>query len=267
MCVEEEATEEPLLEEDESYMVYDVNAISRLEISVPLKIQNNNCSMQLDTGCALSLAPMSFFKRVCPDVDMQPTNVLLSTYTGETVRPLGEAYVKVEYSGLQHSLPLLVVQEGTSALFGRNWLMDIKLDWKNLPGLNHIGPIFPAASAPQLNPTLDSVLQQYDGLFQSELGCYTGEPVVLNESKGSKFHKARAVPYALQSKVENALLKMEKDGVIERVTSAVSAAPIVVVGKKESEDVRVCGDFSVTYNAYANVETYPIPQIEDGHSA
>ena len=141
MCVEEEATEEPLLEEDELYMVYDVNAISRSEMSVPLKIQNNNCGMQLDTECALSLAPMSFFKRVCPDVDVQPTNVVLSTYTGETVRPLGEAYVKVEYSGLQHSLPLLVVQEGTSALFGRNWLMDIKLDWKNLPGLNHIGPI------------------------------------------------------------------------------------------------------------------------------
>ena len=63
------------------------------------------------------------------------------------------------------------------------------------------------------------------------------------------------------------MLKMEKGGVIERVTSAVSASPIVVVGKKESEDVRVCGDFSVTYNAYPNVETYPMPQIENMHSA
>ena len=54
---------------------------------------------------------------------------------------------------------------------------------------------------------------------------------------------------------------------IERVTSANSAAPIVVVGKKDSEDVRVCGDFSVTYNASARVETYPMPQIEDMHSA
>jgi len=90
---------------------------------------------------------------------------------------------------------------------------------------------------------------------------------VLNETKGAKFHKARAVAYALQSKVESTLLKMEKDGVIERVTSALSAKPIAVVGKKESEDVRVCGDFSVTYNTYANVETYPMPQIEDMHSA
>ena len=251
VCAEGELTEGKLFEEDEL-------------LSVPLKVQNNDCSMQLDTGCALSLAPMSFFKRVCPDIDMQPTKVVLSSYTGETVRPLGEAYAKVEYLGLQHSLPLLVVQE---VLFGRNWLMGINVDWKNLPGLNHIESMLPSATASQGNATMDSALQQYDESFQSELGCYTGEPVVLNDSKGAKFHKARVVPYALQSKVESTLLKMEKDGVIQRVTSAVSAATIVVVGKKESEDVRVCGDFSVTYNAYADVETYPMPQMEDMHTA
>ena len=130
MCAEGELTEEPLFEEGELFMVYDMNAISRAETSVSLKIQNNDCNMQLDTKYALTLAPTSFFKRVCPDVDTQPINVVLSTYTGETVRPLiGEVYVKVEYSGLQHSLPLLVLQEGTSTLFARKRLMDIKLDW------------------------------------------------------------------------------------------------------------------------------------------
>ena len=42
---------------------------------------------------------------------------------------------------------------------------------------------------------------------------------------------------------------------------------IAVVGKKDSEDVLVCGDFSVTYNASTRVETYPMLQIEDMHSA
>jgi len=241
------------------YVVYDVNAMSKSEISVPLKIENNDCLMQLDTGCALSLAPLSFIKEVCPDVTLKPTNVVLSTYTGETVHPLGEALVNIEYSGSQYSLPLLIVREGSCALFGRNWLMDVNLVWKNLPGLNHIGPLpSPASSVPGStgNQTLASVLEQYSELFQPQLGCYTGTPVILNESKEAKFHKARPLPYALQSKVERTLLKMEKDGVIKRVTSAVSAAPIVVVGKKESDEVRVCGDFSVTYNACANVETY-----------
>ena len=40
---------------------------------------------------------------------------------------------------------------------------------------------------------------------------------MLNDRKGVKFHKARAVPYALQSKVEITLLKIESDGVIQRV--------------------------------------------------
>lgn len=38
------------------------------------------------------------------------------------------------------------------------------------------------------------------------------------------------------------MLKMERDGMIERIISAVSAAPIVVVGKKDSDEVRVRGD-------------------------
>ena len=130
MCAEGELTEEQLFEEDELFMLYDMNAIFRAEISVSLNIQNNDCNMQLDTKYALSLAPMSFFKRVCPDVDTQSTNVALSTYTGEAVRPLGEVYVKVEYSRLQHFLPLLVLQEGTFTLFARNRLMDIKLDYQ-----------------------------------------------------------------------------------------------------------------------------------------
>ena len=62
VCVEDKLTKELLVEEDELFMVYDVNTISRSEISVPLKIQNSDCCMQLDTGCALSLAPISFFK-------------------------------------------------------------------------------------------------------------------------------------------------------------------------------------------------------------
>ena len=192
----------PCVSKKSLYVVYDVNAMSKSEISVPVKIENNDCLMQLDTGCALSLAPLSFIKEVCPNVTLKPTNVVLSTYTGETVHPLGEVSVNVEYSGSQYSLPLLIVREGSCALFGRNWLMDVNLDWKNLPGLNHIGSLSsPASSVPGStgNQTLDSVLEQYSELFQTQLGCYTGTPVVLNESREAKFHKARPVPYALLS--------------------------------------------------------------------
>lgn len=41
----------------------------------------------------------------------------------------------------------------------------------------------------------------------------------------------------------------------------------MVVNKRDSEVVCICGDFSVTYNSCADVETYPLPKIEDIHEA
>ena len=85
MGFEEEPPQEQLSEEDELYVVYDVYAMSKSEISVPLKIEDQDGLMQLDTGCALFLAPITFMSQVCPNVEMKSTNVVLSTYTGETV--------------------------------------------------------------------------------------------------------------------------------------------------------------------------------------
>ena len=40
------------------------------------------------------------------------------------------------------------------------------------------------------------------------------------------------------------------------MSSASSVAPIVVVGKKDSDDVRVRGNVNVTYKASVRVEIY-----------
>ena len=60
------------------------------EISVPLKIENQECSLQLDTGCSLSLAPQTFYEQFCSHIPLKPTAVRLSTNTGEKVQPLGQ---------------------------------------------------------------------------------------------------------------------------------------------------------------------------------
>ena len=52
---------------------------------------------------------------------------------------------------------------------------------------------------------------------------------------------------------------------IKRVISAPCSVLIVVVNKRDSEDVRICGDSSVIYNSCADVETYPLPKIYDIH--
>lgn len=246
----------------EMYNVSEVNVVSTQDIRVPLKVEGLSTEMQLDTGSAFSLAPKTFYDKFCSHIPLKPTQVTLSTYTGETIHPLGEVNVDVEYANTSHALPLLIVNTGTTPLFGRNWLRRVNLHWSELPGIGTIHNVNPTTKH-----NLTSLLQEHETLFDSGLGCYNGPPEHLKVTETPGFHKARPVAYALRTKVEKALTKMENEGVIKKVTSAPCAAPIVVVGKKDTEDVRICGDFSVTYNKCADVETYPLPKIEDIHEA
>ena len=95
----------------------------------------------------------------------------LSTYTGEKIQPLGQINVNVTYAGTQHSLPLLVVPQGSGVLFERNWLRCRKLDWNNLPGIE--SPSFTTTATcskiSENKNTLDSLLSKYDELFQPQV--------------------------------------------------------------------------------------------------
>ena len=118
--VEQKLDSDEVFLAEELYTLFDVNSLFTSEISVPVVIENEECFMQLDTGCALSLDPKNFYDQFLSHIPLKPTAVKLSTYTGEKIQPLGQATVKVSYAGIQHSLPLLVVPHGSGPLFGRN---------------------------------------------------------------------------------------------------------------------------------------------------
>lgn len=68
-----------------------------------------------------------------------------------------------------------------------------------------------------------------------------------------KFFKPRTVPYAMRSGIEDELDRMEREGILERVTHSMWATPIVAV-----PHVSLCGDFKVTLNQALEVDQYPL---------
>ena len=156
-------------------------------------------------------------------------------------------------------MSLLVTPSGSKPLLGRNWLHKIQLQWYRI-----FGEVKEVYSVEFSN--INSVLEQYKSLFENVLGCYRGAAVELTVDKEPQFHKARPVPYAIRDSVERELNKMVEESVLKRVATVSCAAPIVAVPKKSSDQIRVCGDFSVTYNSCADIVQYPIPRIEDLHS-
>ena len=55
--------------------------------------------------------------------------------------------------------------------------------------------------------------------------------------------KARTVPYALQELVHKELDRLVEEGILEPVTYAEWAAPIIPVLKPDKKTLRICGDF------------------------
>lgn len=70
------------------------------------------------------------------------------------------------------------------------------------------------------------------------------------------------MPYLHEGKIEKELNRLVQQGVIGLIIFLEWAAPVVPVLKKD-ETVRICGDYKLTMNQAAKVDSYPLPKIND----
>ena len=161
--------------------------------------------------------------------------------------------MQVTYGTHCERLPLIVVTGDHPSLLGRNWLRKICLDWKNISHLSYRFPSSPEA-----------LLKKFSSIFQSGLGTFTGNKVNLSLCTGAtpRFHKPRAVPFAIRDAVGQELDRLESEGIIEKVSSCDWASPIVAVPKPDGT-YRICGDYKVTCNPVLEIDQYPLPNPSD----
>ena len=167
----------------------------------------------------------------------------------EPLKLLGQANVQVCYEHQSVTLPILVVSGDGPSLFERNWLHAIRLNWGEIK---------------KINVALDDLMERYGELFKDELGTVQDYCVklVLKQNAKPRFFRPRAVPYAIKGTTEKDLDRLEKLGVITKVSRADWAAFIVCVPKADGS-VRICGDYKVTINPELEIDHYPLPTPED----
>ena len=156
----------------------------------------------------------------------------MRSFTGEVVKPLGVGMVDVEYEGQKCQCPVTVIKGDVPTLLGRDWLRKIKLNWSKLvPEDKRVNVMSLADSR------VESVVKEYPEVFASKLGCLKDFKVSIpvKEDAKPKFCKARPVPYAMRSRVEEELDRLEEQGVYEKVAFSKWASPIVTVMKNEND--------------------------------
>ena len=223
-------------------------------IKVTPTVNGQKLTIELDTGSAVSIVPVSTFNEIFPDIELLPTSMQLRTYSGDRLRTLGKAKVEIECNGQRAQDDLYIVDTTGPPLFGRTWLRQLRLDWSAIHSVR-------STSA---SDRLDKLKERYKDIFKTDLGCLRGVQGSLNlvQDATPKFMKARPVPYALRPKIDVELERMEAEGIISPVSWSEWATPVVPV-VKQNGNVRICGDFKVTVNPQLKVDQYPLPLIDD----
>ncbi|CAH8492821.1 unnamed protein product [Dicrocoelium dendriticum] len=215
---------------------------------IKLHVNNEPVLFELDAGSAVTLISKNALSSL---PDLEPTDTVFRTYTGEVIDLLGKCQVRVQHQGRSHSLVLHVVPQAPVNLLGRDWM-------KMLPQvLNTIHSVG--------EDTFESVFKRYPEVFdEQQLGRLNNfkAKVHMSDSSKPKFFKARTLPYSLRSRVEDELKRLQREGIIVPVQQAEWAAPIVPVLKPDG-NVRNCGDYKLTVNRGAIIDRYRLPKTED----
>ena len=174
---------------------------------IPVTINGKEIKMELDAGAAVSLISKELWRSMFPAVEVDSSEVHLTTYTKEPLIIIGQKVVEVQYKDQKKNLILVIVEGNGPALLGRDWLMHIKINWTDI-------------STVQSTPKMSQLLQEYSELFEVKLGTVKDFTVHLEfkESCTPKFFHPRSVPFAIREAVEPELSQLESSGVIEKVT-------------------------------------------------
>ncbi|XP_056118298.1 uncharacterized protein K02A2.6-like [Rhinichthys klamathensis goyatoka] len=209
--------------------------------------------MEVDTGASASIISEETYGKLWTNEQtpaLCESSITLRTYTGEIIPVMGATEVTIAYGSQAAEARLLVVKGTGPSLLGRDWLSKIQLNWGEIRLIKGL--------------CAGDVVARYPDVFKDELGTLRGTTVKLcvEPNATPHFFKPRSVPYAMKHKVEKELERLQQLGIIEPIKFSNWAAPIVPVLKGDGT-VRICGDYKLTINQAAKLETYPIPRVED----
>ncbi|CAK1590880.1 unnamed protein product [Parnassius mnemosyne] len=106
------------------------------------------------------------------------------------------------------------------------------------------------------------LLTEFPVVFSDKLGTCKKTLQLELTDKEPVYVRARPVPLTLRARVEQELMRLEREGTIYRVDHSEYGTPIVPV-VKECGDIRICGDYKITINPKLKRDYYPLPRMKE----
>jgi transposase InsO family protein len=220
---------------------------------VTLMVNNTKVNFELDSGSGATIIPKTTYDKLQMPATLMATTESFITYGGaHTFTPLGVATVQVTRNNTVTELPLYVIDGSVTPILGRQWLSELQL-------FNHIHHMEQTTGQQG-----SSLQEEFPHVFQSGIGR-APDTVTLHFKPDATpvFKKARQIPYALKTRVEDELRSMIEEGILKPVEHSEWATPIVPVIQDQGRKVRICADYSCTVNTQLQVPSYPLPRFDE----
>ena len=208
-------------------------------------------------------SPITFVNsKTWSDLDrpkLQPTRRVLGAFEGQAIHPMGYFQTEISCDGYPKDpvmLQIYVSHNGINIL-GRDGLTKLNISIT----LDKYGSVAAIEQEPGIPKALQDAMNVNSEIFKPEFGhCVTVKATLILQDP--KICKPRKLPFALKPVVGDELDRLEKQGVIKKVSHSEWATPIVVV-RKPGGKITICGDFKVTINPLLKTDVYPLPKPEE----
>ena len=148
-----------------SFSLYNLGS-GKNGIEIPVQLNGTNLLMELDTGAGVSILSEETFNKHFIGIPLRPSSIRLHTFTGHPVQVASQFNVHLKYQDQSATLPLLVVEGSGPSLFGRDWLTQVKRDWKKIFSIR----VSDSDLSEAVRSKLHTAIQSHPKVFQPGLG-------------------------------------------------------------------------------------------------
>ncbi|XP_055523196.1 uncharacterized protein K02A2.6-like [Wyeomyia smithii] len=235
-------------------VVVNVCSVHKRRRFVSVGLGGTNVRLQLDTASDITVISRNTWRKVGSPA-LVPATVNAKAASGDVIPMDGEFCASMTVAGSTRKAVIRVSQLQLN-LLGSDMFDSFQLGSVPIDSIcNQISAALPSVSI--LKSKFPAVFSDTPGLCTKVKVKFT-----LKADYTPVFRLKRPVAYAMCAIVDEELDRLQRAGIITPIEYSEWAAPIVVV-RKASGAIRICGDYSTGLNDALEPHQYPLPLPQD----
>lgn len=207
-------------DEQDDFDILDVNVGSKADWLINATVASKQVSLKVDTGSQANLLPQSVFESLKAKSRLRESSSVLRSYSGNAIKHIGVTTLQVVVNGHSGYFDFFIVKKSNQAILGLSASEALGLVSRPVDVVN-------ASSTAQ-------VMTEFPELFQG-IGCLARQyHMVLREDATPVVQPVRRVPQALLQPLREELDRMEREGIVVKVSEPTDwVSPFVAARKKK----------------------------------